>query len=606
MILGNSNITIDDLKITSNARFFRKKKDISKNALRIMFSKIFNEKNAKDKKIIALKDNSREKEVYLSAIIFNTESKPTFLDKRFKLIEKKYSYLLLVEIEDILVISSLNVPTVIKKLSTFIEDFGYEIISNTFADSNPIYEKISMQNTSIMEGSLNRRSLEGANLKNYRYTKNSIPLTLSLIDNKDIKNSITMATSRISSNQGRDNIREFINWAKNIILGLKSQSKDKFINNFAKPVNFDDINKYKLKPTAILLNLYNLEELIFNNQQNNYKIGKEANNSIKFVDNTILKNLFFELKKPFNLEKKLIINTNNYECSINKLKKSYSIIIKELNGYKIYDNQNQVFHSVYNFINSKQDFVIVFNNTSYIYTKKQLFKKTDLFENLSSYSKVLITNDNIKNCTNEKAINNEFKKTDSKFDDRTLFGIVENNLWDKNGHLVCDDLGDEWADHIVFKPASINNKNPEIEFFLSKHDNDDTTSATNFHDVIGQAIKNIGNIHFDIEMINKKIDLWEKKSFYLNTQIKKLRSPNSSWDGLKNDVKNIVENPLTIRKMYLVTSFISKKTLKKDIIKYLRSDKKNKKHISQLIWFLSSYVDSCKENNIQPYIICKP
>lgn len=317
MILGNSNITIDDLKITSNARFFRKKKDISKNALRIMFSKIFNEKNAKDKKIIALKDNSREKEVYLSAIIFNTESKPTFLDKRFKLIEKKYSYLLLVEIEDILVISSLNVPTVIKKLSTFIEDFGYEIISNTFADSNPIYEKISMQNTSIMEGSLNRRSLEGANLKNYRYTKNSIPLTLSLIDNKDIKNSITMATSRISSNQGRDNIREFINWAKNIILGLKSQSKDKFINNFAKPVNFDDINKYKLKPTAILLNLYNLEELIFNNQQNNYKIGKEANNSIKFVDNTILKNLFFELKKPFNLEKKLIINTNNYECSIN-------------------------------------------------------------------------------------------------------------------------------------------------------------------------------------------------------------------------------------------------------------------------------------------------
>lgn len=225
MILGNSNITIDDLKITSNARFFRKKKDISKNALRIMFSKIFNEKNAKDKKIIALKDNSREKEVYLSAIIFNTESKPTFLDKRFKLIEKKYSYLLLVEIEDILVISSLNVPTVIKKLSTFIEDFGYEIISNTFADSNPIYEKISMQNTSIMEGSLNRRSLEGANLKNYRYTKNSIPLTLSLIDNKDIKNSITMATSRISSNQGRDNIREFINWAKNIILGLKSNQR---------------------------------------------------------------------------------------------------------------------------------------------------------------------------------------------------------------------------------------------------------------------------------------------------------------------------------------------------------------------------------------------
>jgi len=55
MILDNSNITIDDLKITSNGRFFRKKRDISKNALRIMFSKIFNEKNAKDKKIISIK-----------------------------------------------------------------------------------------------------------------------------------------------------------------------------------------------------------------------------------------------------------------------------------------------------------------------------------------------------------------------------------------------------------------------------------------------------------------------------------------------------------------------------------------------------------------------
>lgn len=607
-MLEKSNITIDDLEITSNARFFKKKNKISLNTIKTLFRKIIEEKNAKSKKIIALKDNSREKNVFISAIIFSTESRPPFLNKEIKFFEKKYSYLLLVEIEDILVISSLNVPTVIKKLSPFIEDFGYEIISNTFADKNPTYEKIRMQNTSILDGTINKRSLEGNNLKNYRHNKNSIPLSLTLLDENNTKNSITMGTSRISSSEGRSSIREFINWSKDIILGLKSETTDKFVNSFAKPIDFDYIKSNKLEPSAILLNLYKLEDLILNNQQSIYKIGIEKNNTIDFVDKTLLKNLFSELKKPLDLKKdasKFTASSDNYKCNINILKKSYSLEITDLKGHKIYDNNNQIFNSVYQYINSQQDFTIVFNNPSYIYTKKQLFRKKDIFENLISYSKVLITEKEMINCSNEKGINNKINKNDTEFNSKTLFGIVENNLWDKQGHLICDDLGDEWADHISLKPSTLNNKNPQIEFFLSKH-GDDTTSASKFHDVIGQANKNIGNIYFDIDSINKKITLWEDKEFYNKSKIKILRSPKSTWNEVKDDSKKIVENPLTIRKMYLVTSFLSKKNLKKDIIKYFRSKQKDKKHIPQLIWFLTSYVDSCKENDIQPYIICKP
>lgn len=52
MILGNSNITIDDLKITSNARFFRKKKIFQRMRYVLCLVKYLMKKMQKIKKLL--------------------------------------------------------------------------------------------------------------------------------------------------------------------------------------------------------------------------------------------------------------------------------------------------------------------------------------------------------------------------------------------------------------------------------------------------------------------------------------------------------------------------------------------------------------------------
>ena len=63
-----------------------------------------------------------------------------------------------------------------------------------------------------------------------------------------------------------------------------------------------------------------------------------------------------------------------------------------------------------------------------------------------------------------------------------MFGFVENICTNQN-YIFCDDLGDEWADHITFNLTDLS-----ISFIHSKH-GDISTSASNLHDVVGQGIK---------------------------------------------------------------------------------------------------------------------
>ena len=74
----------------------------------------------------------------------------------------------------------------------------------------------------------------------------------------------------------------------------------------------------------------------------------------------------------------------------------------------------------------------------------------------------------------------------------------------------------------------------------------------------------------------------------------------------KIDSIAVLENPLTLRNMYLVVSFLSLSNLKNDIKSFVKDKEKGYAHIPQLIWFISTFIAQCKEHNVKPRIICKP
>lgn len=79
-----------------------------------------------------------------------------------------------------------------------------------------------------------------------------------------------------------------------------------------------------------------------------------------------------------------------------------------------------------------------------------------------------------------------------------MFHVVENEIYQDADYLVCDDLGNEWADHIAIKDDT-------ISFIHSKCKDKAGLSASAFQEIVGQATKNIGNLDpSDKELDNKK------------------------------------------------------------------------------------------------------
>lgn len=604
--MTKEEITLDNIEITSNAVFYKLNKPLSKNVIKQMFTDIVKNKNGVRKTCKDwIRNNTREEEVFISYLVFYVEKNPPFI-KNLNLKERKYSYLLLMELNDTLVVSSLNTPGVYKYLNKYIDEFGFEVIANTFSDLSPSYEKVRSQSTSILGDNIRKKVLEGVSLEKRIDGYNSIPLSVSL-KTEDAKNSITMSTSRISTNNGRASIRDFTDWSKSIITGINSTNKDTFINTFATPVKLDEIKKKKLKPMGILLNLYSLEEKLFENEHENFKICKKnKQGDLIEVSTEEIKKLFELLNEPLLIgtfkSEKYKIRIKEYDIYLKVTSKSILVQNKELSSlYLCNDSNKAISQKLNSIINKEQKFTIVFNNSSYIYTNRELFLNKDIFNNIESIYSIFETYDEIKDCKAEKSVG-KFKSTDTEFKKDSLFGIVEKNIWKKEGHLICDDLGDEWADHIAIYNSKEKGEIPYINFYISKH-GENTTGASKFHDVIGQAHKNLGNINFKKEEILNKIRLW-KSSNYSNTNITKLRS-SGTWDEVESDSIAVLENPLTLRNMYLVVSFLSLSKLKEDI-KSFSENKKGYEHIPQLIWFISTFIGQCKEHNVKPRIICMP
>ncbi|NUE94453.1 hypothetical protein HUN10_16355, partial [Acinetobacter seifertii] len=166
-------------------------------------------------------------------------------------------------------------------------------------------------------------------------------------------------------------------------------------------------------------------------------------------------------------------------------------------------------------------------------------------------------------------------------------------------YIFCDDLGDEWADHITFNLTDLS-----ISFIHSKH-GDISTSASNLHDVVGQGIKNLGNMFFSKDQIMKKltnslINKKYKSGKGIQTQIDRVRKPVLNFES---DIDLLLKSHKLHRNCILSCSFISKSDVVTEFNK-LKNGQSVRGNIVQLLWILSSFSHAAKEANVIPIIYC--
>lgn len=586
---------INNIIINENAYFFHNKdeRNISKTKIKSLFRSVSSEKNG-NFLLNETKIKLENEDIYYSICVFKFNTKPSFINEPMEIWdEEKLAYLIIVEIEDYIVISRRNISK-IRKFENLFYPLDYEIISTLFVDDDTSFEKLSLNNLNTSDEAIRSRSVEAPDLRNSYSSVGSSNYIINTfrIRSSGGKISIMVNTGRINKFGNKSNIISFCYWAKAVITRIANHNKrETFLSLFAVPQDYET-KREELIPISVLFNFSS----IYSDMENNiisyttvsFKEGQE-----KRIDLIKKLNQFERLKdiKSSN-DKYLIDNTIANDLQIRLNKKTISIFSSKLRAIKLHmAGGNET--SLLNYINRENNFIVNFSEIDLQYSRRKLFKNDRLLGNISNFLEIFIPDERLNEVTSEKG---SFQSNSIGFEKGSIFHFVEEKFIETYDFFMCDDLGNEWADHI----GLTENK---ISFFHSKYDSS-FFSASSFHDIVSQAQKNLGNFTPQNFQLQNKSSFWNQK--YSNSNINRIRksSPNN---GIIEQYSSTINNPYLTKELYLIINFISKDSLETNLLNLKDGSNFRYKNVTiQILWLISSLISSCSELDTKVFIYCKP
>ncbi|MCW1961490.1 MULTISPECIES: hypothetical protein [Chryseobacterium] len=596
---------LDNIILHENAYFYIKETSgfLSKRIIKETFSEAATDKHGrslleivKEKKTL-----SNGIEIFYSILVFKYIKKPSFTEELITNWEEvKLAYMCIVDFEEHLVVTRRNISKISDFLKTF-EALDYNVITSIYSQDNTSFEKLSMDNMNISDRAIRQKSLESPDLKENvsSFGLQGYILNTVRVSNDEEKIALSVNSSRINQLGPKNTFNAFLNWCNKTVEKIKNYvPKTNFLSSFATSIDYSK-HKDDLTPTSILIILS--------------KIYKE------FEENKI-KRCFFRIKKRNEiLEREInlipILKQFEYLLEIEEIEDVYKIKNNVVNDLFLFLNNKSITlrskklsklfieyetdlcYPILSVINWTRSYIITFDNPEFIYCNRKLFKDSRLLGNLDSVLKIFKENPELENVTSEKG---KFRVNLTNFETNSVFGFVENTFKANYEYFICDDLSKEWADHIGLNEDS-------IAFYHSKYKNSNF-SASDFQDIIGQALKNLGNLSPSDDQWEIKERLWNNlyKNDFVETQISRIRTGQSSNQTISY-FKTIKGYPNIKKQVHIVINFISKSALEDRLHKLKNGESfQERNEVIQILWFISSLISSCFEANTEVYIHCKP
>ncbi|PVX32130.1 hypothetical protein C8D76_11533 [Pasteurella langaaensis DSM 22999] len=455
----------------------------------------------------------------------------------------------------------------------------------------------------ISDKAIRARSYEDANLNgvlSLHGAGRSIPSHIRVRENSSV---ISISSSgRVNELSQRVTFTDIINWIDKNFEKIQNGNSNEFLDSFAKRIDLNEIIASGVEPNSILIETSTLINALENNNIYFYR-SKSKKVCIK---DGFKNKLILGLEKIYDLSKLSDANANLFQVNglgknnvlkINK--KTISIEINILKRLNIEDDGKEL--SLQDYIKKHKLYSVTFTDPQYMYFMGYCFQDRSGISDIDNILDILVNQDNF-TVKAEKEPEDEFLTENStQFSSNSIFGFVE-NLHRKDDYIFCDDLGDEWADHIT-----MNLKDKSINFIHSKYNDDVSLSASKLHDVVGQAIKNIGNMHFSRDQfINKKLNPKLMKVYTtsnsVRTNISRVRKGNLK--DFESKLDSLLKNHSLSRKCILCCPFLSKEQIGNEF-KKIKQGKNTKGNVTQLLWIISSFSHVVKEMNIVPVIYCR-
>lgn len=589
---------IERLILNETAYFYHKTRELSDSFITEVFKEVSRQKSGPYAiKLINEQTFVNDHEVTYSLCVYKFKEKPGFLDTEGSEIELKYAYLLIVQYSDMVVVNKKNISGLDRLLSGYVSDVDYTTISRLFLSDSAHFEKFSMSNMDINDKAVRKRNIEANDLKSSyspiyasKYILNNMR-----IKDRDKRISLALNTSKINRLGKKVSFLDYLKWIVEVVERIENfELTESYLDNFSIPLNTHDVLN-ELTPTSILFLFNSLLEQFENGQIENIEYRYKG--KIKAID--LQKYLwdfdtYCEVETTVNettgkkrhhikntIDKKLILKKNRASITIGS-SKLQNIVIK-YSGREI---------NLLDYLNKSQSFIVTFSNIDIVYSNKKIFKDSKLLGNLDFFLEVLEPYDALNSVTSEKGVNTS---TSTSFDPNSLFHFIETHLASDADYLFCDDLGNEFADFISVRDLK------SVCYYHAKYDTSQL-SASDFQVVIGQALKNIGNMSLSPADLDRKKARWQGTISGTNISLKRI---GDTVENGGNALMRTLNTPNSVREIYIVINFLSKSRLQEELIN-LKEGRSVRHQVVQLLWLLSSFISTCNELGCQVHITCKP
>lgn len=581
-------LQLDDLRITLNGTFVRSSSDITDRDV----DKIFEAARAnEDEDYETLLDVRRRAigSAKVSAIVFYSKREAYFATDH-DIYDTIASYLVVIETgpREFTVFKK-SCATLTPLLEKYFEVAQYEDLLNTFDDSRSLIQKLSTREMNVSDKGLRARSYEAPDLKGHmspHAAGRSIPRFTQVRTKSDVR-SISLSTGRINQLTDRVSVGKAVDWSSMLFtLMSKPRVNKSFFSSFARRVSLEEVTK-AARPACILFEKSAIEEHL---TAENIDLWYIRNGKYQKLKPSSLKRFLGTLDVPFEIDsRQRLVGTRSGSLRVNKKTLSpSSIALKRL---KIKGPKKYI--TLQSWITDHGYFIVSFDKPDFIYIKKNCFENRAGKAEVDAVLKCL---EPIQSFSSAKSEKGQVNAQTSAFDSFSLFSKVE-HIHRNDSYVFCDDLGNEWADHIT-----INLNTARVTFIHSKHAKKSSNSASALHEVIGQAIKNLGSMHFNSSTFSTKVNQKFNKK-YKGSLIERTRQ--GDYRNANSDIKALLADPRLHRKCVVACSSLSKKEVQTEFNR-LKRGLVVKGHITQLFWIISSFIHSCQGSACYPSIYCKP
>lgn len=603
---------IDWLRTSKSAYFHQKRKRLPKAAVVDLFRTIRqNSEGPSNNIFLHIKEPLGH--ALWSAVSFFYDRDPAFLDlPQHHDRERVCGFLFLVEHRDHIVTfkANLDIPSDFK--TEYLRRAGDDKVEAAIAQADATFEQIRLKNMATSRHALRFKTLEAEDLQNVVGPSGAsrfVPRGYRVRRREGDRYTATPRTGRISLRSDRTGYEELVRWAVLVIDMLidEDAAASTFMRAFARPIDLESIPD-AVTPTYIALDVAALTDELFQ-EPNAMQLIRRAGNEDSILDRAQAEALLAAIGRTLPIrtvkgELKIFEVRDDVQVgtiSIGKTRISLrTFTIPEIEDIYIERVNPDAGEAepipIKRYIDQNDLFTILFNNVAIAYLDGALYKDESLADGRQFLAHVR-TENRLRAATSEKGA---FTPQHRTFDANSIFGIVIDRVASSDEILICDDLGDEWADFIGINAST---QPKTISFYHAKHDAL-SLGASPLHALVSQAIKNLGRINLGQEEIEAKLTKWMTN--YNNDRVETAipRFVRGDPATVMDRINEVVASPDTIRRVFIVTSSLSRKQLD-DTFVTIRAGEAATPYFVQLYWLLMSYFSACSEVGAYAYVVCQ-